>query len=83
MACVRVKDGIICFDNSYSRGIENAQRKMKAGIRQGYCIECSLWVWDDEPCGHDGPKFYTMKALEREMKRLMDVSRITNQRAGE
>lgn len=36
--------------NSYTRDIDEANRRIKAGQRQSWCGICGRWRWPDEKC---------------------------------
>jgi len=68
MTCIRIKNGIICINNSYAAAIDDAKARLKRGERQHYCFVTRLWEWStDCKCN---PRIYTMEALERYSKRL-------------
>lgn len=35
---------------SYSAAYEDAERRLRAGQRQVWCLSCRLWRWPDEVC---------------------------------
>lgn len=53
--------------NSYTRWIEDCERRYKAGQRQSVCTQCGLWKWPDEYCC--GKERWTAKQHAQEIKK--------------
>jgi len=71
MACLPIKDGILCVNNSYAAHIEDANARLKRGQRQHYCFATGRWEWGTD-CGCR-PMIFSMAALEGYARRLVEA----------
>ena len=43
--CVRIPNGVLCVENSYTEAMIDGDRRLRRGERQLRCDKCKLYYW--------------------------------------